>query len=132
MTRRKKAGAAIRALHLADLYPSLARLRHRGATDRRSVRESFRVGLRFPFCRYSRMGDLLRLIRLVWSTRDRRNRGQECLERACSFCEFVTCAAVNEELRIMVEDIDNKNRLLHGASGVGCMHTNFEISYPGQ
>src|SRR4029453_2410505 len=44
----------------------------------------------------------------------------------------VTSAAVDAELRIMVKDIDDEKRLLHGAGRRRSVHTNFKVPDPPQ
>jgi hypothetical protein len=57
---------------------------------------------------------------------------QEFVERNGAFCNGVTRATVDKELRVMVKDIDDEKRLLRGTSRRGCVHTNLKVSDPRQ
>ena len=59
---------------------------------------------------------------------DRLSQTQEFIERDGAFGDSVTSATVDEELRVMVEDIDDEKRLLHGAGRRRGVHTNFKVS----
>ena len=64
--------------------------------------------------------------------RHRLRHMQEFVERDGAFHNGVTSATVHKELRVMVKDIDDEERLLHGTSLRSSVHTNLKISDPCQ
>jgi len=69
---------------------------------------------------------------VVRPARHRLRHMQEFVERDGAFHNGVTSATVHKELRVMVKDIDDEERLPRGTSRRGCVHTNIKVSDPCQ